>query len=397
VVLEGLSSKGFDRKMMDRKMNGILRAADLFCGAGGTSTGAEMSGRVKVVLAVNCWPTAIASHKANHPHAMHVCKRIDHVDPRQDKSLPEFDLLMASPECVHHSIARGGRPIDDQRRCTPWDVLNWVSARRPRWLVLENVREFRDWGPLDAKCRPIASRKGEIFKAWLAALQSVGYQVDVQLLNAADYGAATKRTRLFVIARRGYSRRDIRWPQATHSKAQWRPAWSIIDWQKPCPSIFSRIGFRMLDVDELARAQGFPDGYILTGNKADRVKQIGNSVPPPVARAIAGSKHEGHKGHEREKMSVNTKRRRQKLTFEQQAAHDAKILEYFNRAFPVGATVWFWKTLPFGPVQETSVRGEAFWADSGEPVCFLKGISGYVSIWHVQSVDESGRGDLTFV
>ena len=117
-------------------MNGILRAADLFCGAGGTSTGAEMSGRVKVVLAVNCWPTAIASHKANHPHAMHVCKRIDHVDPRQDKSLPEFDLLMASPECTHHSIARGGRPIDDQRRATPWDVLNWVSCRRPRWKEL---------------------------------------------------------------------------------------------------------------------------------------------------------------------------------------------------------------------------------------------------------------------
>ena len=147
-----------------KRSSGILEAADLFCGAGGTTTGAEMSGRVKVVLAVNCWPTAIASHKANHPNAMHVCKRIEHVDPRADKSLPEFDLLMASPECTHHSIARGGRPIDDQRRATPWDVLNWVSVRRPKWLLVENVREFRDWGPIDEHGRPISKRKGDAKK-----------------------------------------------------------------------------------------------------------------------------------------------------------------------------------------------------------------------------------------
>lgn len=226
--------------MMGRKYKDILDAADLFCGAGGTTAGAEMSGRVRVVLAVNCWPTAIASHQRNHPNALHVCKRIEHVDPRHDKTLPEFDLLMASPECTHHSVARGGRPIDDQRRATPWDVLNWVSARRPRWLLVENVREFRDWGPLNAKCQPIKTRKGEIFQAWMAALTALGYQVDCQVLNAADFGAATKRLRLFIIARRGYSKRDIPWPNATHSKTQWRPAWSVIDWQKPCPSIFTR-------------------------------------------------------------------------------------------------------------------------------------------------------------
>ena len=220
--------------------NGILEAADLFCGAGGTTTGAEMSGRVKVVLAVNCWPVAIASHKANHPNAMHVCKRIENVDPRSDKSLPEFDLLMASPECTHHSIARGGRPIDNQRRATPWDVLNWLSVRHPKWLLVENVREFRDWGPIDEHGRPIAKRKGDIFRAWRAALESLGYQVDAQVLNAADFGAATKRFRLFIVGRRGWSKKDIPWPEITHPKTAWTPAWTCIDWSRPCPSIFSR-------------------------------------------------------------------------------------------------------------------------------------------------------------
>lgn len=128
--------------MATRKM----RAVDLFCGAGGSTTGAKLSGSVDVILAINHWRTAILTHEANHPETRHICARIDHVDPRNDKSLPDFDLLMASPECTHHSIARGGAPVDDQRRATGWHVVIWAEARRPKWIIVENVREFMDWG-----------------------------------------------------------------------------------------------------------------------------------------------------------------------------------------------------------------------------------------------------------
>jgi DNA (cytosine-5)-methyltransferase 1 len=214
--------------------------ADLFCGAGGFTTGAEASGHVKIALAVNHWQPAIFTHRTNHPGTRHICARIDDVDPRHDTTLPELDLLLASPECTHHSIARGGRPIDDQKRATPWHVIIWAEAKRPQWVVVENVREFRDWGPIDEHGRPIKSRKGEIFRQWIKSLEAVGYQVDHQLLNAADFGAATKRVRLFIVARRGNSKRDIPWPEITHPQAQWKPAWSVIDWSKPCPSIFAR-------------------------------------------------------------------------------------------------------------------------------------------------------------
>jgi DNA (cytosine-5)-methyltransferase 1 len=143
-----------------------LRAADLFCGAGGFTTGAQAAG-VNVVLAVNHWRTAIQTHRENHPSVRHICARIDDVDPRNDKTLPTLDMIFASPECVHHSIARGGRPIDDQKRCTPWHVCVWAEAKRPRWVIVENVREFRDWGPLLANNRPDPNRKGETFRAWI--------------------------------------------------------------------------------------------------------------------------------------------------------------------------------------------------------------------------------------
>ena len=227
--------------MSERK----LQAVDMFCGGGGFTTGAHQSGRVEVALAVNHWRTAIYTHQANHPETRHICARIDDIDPRNDKTLPELDLILASPECTHHSIARGGRPIDDQKRATPWHVLVWAEAKRPKAVIVENVREFRDWGPLDGHCQPIKSRKGETFRAWAKALESLGYAVDHQLLNAADYGSATSRTRLFITAVRQDVRKyralgHIPWPEITHPRASWRPAWSIIDWSIPCPSIFTR-------------------------------------------------------------------------------------------------------------------------------------------------------------
>lgn len=211
-----------------------MRVADLFCGAGGSSTGATAAG-MKVVLAVNHWRTAVLSHQANHPETRHICARIDDIDPRHD-DLPAFDVLLASPECTHFSIARGGRPVEDQRRATPWHVCVWAEARRPKWIVIENVKEFRDWGPTHHG-KPIVSKKGEAFNAWVNALSALGYTVEHRLLNAADYGEATSRNRLFVVARRGAGK--IRWPEPTHT-GRWRAAAEIIDWARHCPSIFDR-------------------------------------------------------------------------------------------------------------------------------------------------------------
>ena len=217
-----------------------LLGADLFCGAGGFTAGAVQSGYVDMRLAINHWRPAIFSHRQNHPDTRHICARIDDVDPRNDKTLPACDILLASPECTHHSNARGGRPIDDQKRATPWHVIVWAEAKRPDWIVVENVREFQNWGPLTKAGRPDKRQKGKTFRAWVKAIESLGYRVDWQLLNAADFGAATKRVRLFIVARRGNSRKDIPWPEPTHSQEKWRPAAEIIDWSKPCPSIFSR-------------------------------------------------------------------------------------------------------------------------------------------------------------
>jgi len=223
-----------------------LQAVDLFCGAGGTTTGAEASGCVDVVLAVNHWHTAIQTHRENHPQIRHICARIENIDVRNDTTLPPIDLILASPECTHHSIARGGRPVNDQTRQQPFALLDWIDAKRPKWVVVENVREFRDWGPCrnsgtraNPQWRPDPKHKGETFRAWTRSIESLGYQVDCQVLNAADFGAATKRNRLFVVARRGNSKRDIPWPEATHAGC-WRPAYEVIDWSRPCPSIFGR-------------------------------------------------------------------------------------------------------------------------------------------------------------
>lgn len=215
------------------------RAVDLFCGAGGTTEGARQSAHVDVKLAINHWRPAISSHSANHPDVRHICASIDHVDPRDFCDM-KLDVLAASPECVFHSNARGGQPVDDQRRATAWCVPRWDEALRPKWIVVENVREFEDWAPLGVDNKPLKSKKGEIFQAWIQTLRALNYHVEWRLINAADHGGATKRTRLFVMARRGRSAQPMPWPAISHAKGNWTPAAAIIDWSKPCPSIFDR-------------------------------------------------------------------------------------------------------------------------------------------------------------
>ena len=217
-----------------------IRAADLFCGAGGSSNGlkraCERLGRDLDLTAVNHWPRAIETHRSNHPEARHICERLERVDPKHAVPDGQLDLLIASPECTHHSRARGGRPMSDQQRASAWLVLRWAEALYVRTILIENVPEFSTWGPLDRKGRPLKQKAGHTYRAFLQALRSLGYHVDTRVLTAADYGDPTTRQRLFILADR---RRRPRWPAATHGPRQsaaehglkaWRSAREIIDW-----------------------------------------------------------------------------------------------------------------------------------------------------------------------
>jgi DNA (cytosine-5)-methyltransferase 1 len=249
----------------------VLRGVDLYCGAGGMTTGAQKSGYIRIDLAVNHWRPAILTHSTNHPHTRHICAEMEHVDPLNDSTLPDCDVIMAGVECTHHSNAKGGAPVSDQKRSSARNVIDWVKAKSPLYLIIENVREFRDWGPTrlkltadgkkiwDKKHRQWAreadpEHKGEYFHEWVKTLQALGYRVEHRLLNSADFGAATKRIRLFIIARRDAG--AIAWPESSHSEAgvdkpKWRAAAEIIDWQRSIPSVFGRT--RPLAAKTLAR------------------------------------------------------------------------------------------------------------------------------------------------
>jgi DNA (cytosine-5)-methyltransferase 1 len=206
------------------------------------------SGYQPQLTAVNHWPVAIETHSANHPDARHLCTSIDEINPRTLYAPGELDLLWASPECTHHSVARGGRPINEQSRATAWCVPRWADALLPPIILVENVPEFTTWGPIDSRGRPIKRRKGELFDAWLNNLRAIGYRVDWRVLCAADYGDPTTRRRLFIQAVRG--RRKVVWPDRTHAPVElldatrplkpWVAAREIIDWDLPAKSIYDR-------------------------------------------------------------------------------------------------------------------------------------------------------------
>jgi DNA (cytosine-5)-methyltransferase 1 len=227
-----------------------IHAADLFCGAGGTSMGmgraARDLGLQLDLLAVNHWPVAIETHSRNHPAARHLCETLDSVDPRKVVPGKHLHLLVASPECTHHSRARGGKPMSDQSRASAWHIPRWLEALNVDALIVENVVEFMEWGPLGTNGKPLKSRKGETFRAWKAAIESLGYTFDHKTLNAANYGDATTRERWFGLARKG--RKRIGWPEPSHGSRDsllrhvkpWRSAREIIDWTMPGTSIYGR-------------------------------------------------------------------------------------------------------------------------------------------------------------
>lgn len=234
-----------------------LYCADLFCGAGGTSSGLvaaahEMGFEVELV-AINHWPVAIATHSANYPWVKHVCARIEEVKPRDVVPRGRLHLLVASPECTFHSVARGGRPIEDQKRVPAWGVVQWVQELFVDNLIIENVPEFARWGPLGASGKPLKRKAGETYQAFLQALRSLGYRLDERVLCCADYGDATTRRRLFIVATRKGS---PTWPVPSHGPREkislqssffpepslkpWRPAREIIDWQLKGKNILAR-------------------------------------------------------------------------------------------------------------------------------------------------------------
>jgi len=206
----------------------------------------EMDMKVNL-LAINHWERAIETHAANHPSAVHLCESVERIDPTKEVKSGKLDLLWASPECTHHSNARGGRPRSDQSRASAWLILKWLSELYVKRVIIENVPEFLSWGPLDNNGRPVQGQKGKIFKAFITSLQSLGYTVDWKILTAADYGDPTTRHRLFIQAVRG--RKKILWPEITHMDGDggilagcqpYRTARDIIDWSIPETSIFDR-------------------------------------------------------------------------------------------------------------------------------------------------------------
>ncbi len=213
---------------------------DLFAGGGGASTGLEAALGRRVDIAVNHSATALAVHEANHPATKHLVTDVFDVDPVVATKGRRVDVLWASPDCTHFSVAKGGKPRSQGIRSLAEVVPQWAAAVRPRLIFIENVREFLTWGPLDAEGYPIKARAGELFQRWKVRLELLGYEVQWRVLDASEFGAPTKRKRLFVIAR--CDGRPIEWPEPTHGPGRlaFHAAAECIDWSIPCPSIFER-------------------------------------------------------------------------------------------------------------------------------------------------------------
>lgn len=254
---------------------------DNFAGGGGASTGIELAIGRSVDIAINHDENAIAMHKTNHPDTLHYCESVFDVDPVAATGGNPVGLAWFSPDCRHFSKAKGAKPVKKEIRGLAWIVLRWALAKRPRVMMLENVEEFKTWGPLLAdEMRPDPARTGETFNAFVGMLstgipadhpalaevceflaidpgstqakqlvEGLGYDVDYRELRACDYGAPTIRKRFFMVMRCDGC--PIQWPAVTHGDPKslevqsgrlmpWRTAAECIDWNVPALSIFDR-------------------------------------------------------------------------------------------------------------------------------------------------------------
>ncbi|MDT0355649.1 DNA cytosine methyltransferase [Herbaspirillum huttiense F1] len=250
---------------------------DNFAGGGGASTGIEMAFGRPVDVAINHDGEALAMHEANHPTTRHYREDVFTVHPGFVTQQQPIGLAWFSPDCKHHSKAKGGKPREKKIRGLAWVCLKWGTFQMPRAIAIENVEEFQDWGPLDEEGSPIKAEKGRTFRAFVDALSTgldrdhpdvpeifealgadfpmhrlyagLGYKVEWRILRACDYGTPTIRKRLFIFARRDGL--PIVWPEPTHGDPKsaavkagkllpYRTAAECIDWSIPCPSIFER-------------------------------------------------------------------------------------------------------------------------------------------------------------
>jgi DNA (cytosine-5)-methyltransferase 1 len=254
---------------------------DNFAGGGGASTGIELAIGRSVDIAINHDPNAVAMHTTNHPDTLHYCESVYEVRPKVATAGRRVGLVWLSPDCRHFSKAKGAKPVEKSIRGLAWVTLRWGLDVDPRVMMLENVEEFKTWGPLlAAEMRPDPERVGETFRAFVGMLttgipanhpalaecceflnisldsedaarlvKGLGYIVEYRELRACDYGAPTIRKRFFMVMRR--DGKPIVWPEATHGDpkspavlagklAPWRTAAECIDWSIPAPSIFGR-------------------------------------------------------------------------------------------------------------------------------------------------------------
>lgn len=236
---------------------------DLFCGAGGTSTGVELAKNengqklAKVIACINHDANAIASHAANHPDALHFTEDIrtlelspliDHVADMRRK-YPEAEVVLwASLECTNFSKAKGGQPRDADSRTLAEHLFRYIEAINPSYIQIENVEEFMSWGEVDENGKPVSMDKGKSYQRWVRNVKRYGYNFDHRILNAADYGAYTSRKRFFgQFAKKGL---PIVWPEPTHCKGgaqtlfgslqKWKPVKDVLDFSDEGTSIFTR-------------------------------------------------------------------------------------------------------------------------------------------------------------
>ena len=227
-------------------INGKL-VVDNFAGGGGASTGIEIATGYSVDIAINHDPEAIRMHKTNHPDTKHYCEDVWQVDPVKVCNGRTVALAWFSPDCKHFSKAKGGKPKDKKIRGLAWVACRWAGLVRPEVIMLENVEEFKTWGPLNRRHHPVKRKQGQTFKKFVQQLTALGYEVQFRELIAADYGAPTMRRRFFMIAR--CDGKPIVWPEPTHGPADsedvkaglrnpYVGAYTQIDFNRPCPSIF---------------------------------------------------------------------------------------------------------------------------------------------------------------
>lgn len=220
-------------------MKGLI--IDCFAGGGGASVGIEMALGRPVDIAINHDPEAIRMHKVNHPDTVHLTEDIFKVDLQKYVKGRKVALMWASPDCTSHSKAKGGQPRKRGLRILPWAVYKHAKQILPEVIIMENVEEIQQWGPLDENGHPIKEQQGEDYKKFITAMKSLGYAFDSRELVAADYGAPTTLKRWYAIFRR--DGKDIIWPEQTHfkdSEPKWKQCGEFIDWSNLGKSIFGR-------------------------------------------------------------------------------------------------------------------------------------------------------------